>query len=128
MSERYVFPSFTTLSVADEIKTQQRRVQSPSFERRSTCPYPQPELVQDFSTPASDADSAAPMDVDMDDDGHGAADAVEIRHNDGYRVSAGYSFGNGGSGGFGFGPGAEEDEEEIAIETPKNRKSALCFP
>lgn len=108
-------------------QTQLRRVQSPPFERRSTCPYPQPDLVPDNSASVSDAESAPILDVDMDMDmdmGEGQQEQGEGREGGG--MSGGYSFGNSGSGGFGFGPGAEEDEEELMAAEYKASKLATA--
>jgi hypothetical protein len=103
-------------------------MQSPPFERRSTCPYPpQPELIHDNSNTVSDTESPG-MDMDMDQDmgGDQIMQGNDQHGREGNGISVGYSFGNSGSGGFGFGPGAEEDEEEmVAAAEYRNGMLAL---
>jgi hypothetical protein len=104
-------------------------MQSPPFERRSTCPYPpQPELIHDNSNTVSDTESPG-MDMDMDQDmgGDQNMQGNEQHGREGNGISVGYSFGNAGSGGFGFGPGAEEDEEEM-VAAAEYRNGKLLRP
>jgi hypothetical protein len=110
-------------------QAQSRRMQSPPFERRSTCPYPpQPELIHDNSNTVSDTESPG-MDMDMDQDmgGEQIMQGNEQHGREGNGISVGYSFGNSGSGGFGFGPGAEEDEEEM-VAAAEYRNGKLPRP
>jgi len=121
------FSSESFYDIDDQV--QSRRMQSPPFERRSTCPYPQqPELIHDNSNTVSDTESPG-MDMDMDQDmgGDQVMQSNEQHARQGNGISVGYSFGNAGSGGFGFGPGAEEDEEEM-VAAAEYRNGKLPNP